>query len=220
MDDASDSLLGATDDNRDGGTPIFVPIALALIGVALGGLALYFALTGGKEEEFSAKLSESGSQVATLEKRITELSAKNDKLQHDFDALEKQVRSIAGQTQSALNQVGQEILSTRRQISDNAEALRKVVEALNSGQSRPAASRPAATASTSSGASTSAQNTASGEDAEPGFRTHVIASGETFASISQQYGVPLQKVLESNPEADPRRLRIGQKIKVPLPADE
>ncbi|MDP0496225.1 MAG: LysM peptidoglycan-binding domain-containing protein [Verrucomicrobiota bacterium JB024] len=218
MDDVSDSLLGAPDDNRGGGMPVFVPIALALIGVALGGVALYFSLTGDQEEKFNARLSESGSQVAQLEKRITELSAQNEKLRHDYEALDKQVRSIAGQTQNALNQVGQEILSTRRQISDNADALRKVVEALNSGQARPA-SRPAATTSAGS-TDTPTAGAAQPEDANPGYRTHVIASGETFNSIAQKYGVPLQKVLESNPEADPRRLRIGQKIQVPLPADE
>lgn len=218
MDDVSDSLLGAPDDNRGGGMPVFVPIALALIGVALGGVALYFSLTGDQEEKFNARLSESGSQVAQLEKRITELSAQNEKLRHDYEALDKQVRSIAGQTQNALNQVGQEILSTRRQISDNADALRKVVEALNSGQTRPT-SRPAATASAGS-TDTPTAGAAQPEDANPGYRTHVIASGETFNSIAQKYGVPLQKVLESNPEADPRRLRIGQKIQVPLPADE
>jgi LysM repeat protein len=219
MDDVSDSLLGAPDDNRGGGMPVFVPIALALIGVALGGVALYFSLTGDQEEKLNARLSESGSQVAQLEKRITELTTQNEKLRHDYEALDKQVRSIAGQTQNALNQVGQEILSTRRQISDNAEALRKVVEALNSGQARPAASRPSATASPGS-TDTPVAGAAQPEDAEPGYRTHVIASGETFNSIAQKYGVPLQKVLESNPEADPRRLRIGQKIQVPLPADE
>ncbi len=220
MDDVSDSLLDAGDGNR-GGMPIFVPIALALIGVALGGLALYFALTGGKEDEFSARLSESGSQVAQLEKTITELNAQNEKLRHDYEALEKQVRSIAGQTQNALNQVGQEILSTRRQISDNGEALRKVVEALNSGQARPSASRPAAASGSASSASGSATATSPAEEAATsGTRTHVIESGQTFASIAQQYGVPLQKVLEANPDVDPRRLRIGQKIQVPLPGNE
>lgn len=226
MDDVSDSLLDSAGENR-GGMPVFVPIALALIGIALGGVALYFTLTGGKEDELTARLSESGNQVAQLEKRITELNAQNEKLRHDYELLgrkmDSSINTITGQVQKALNDVGMALNQTNQKVSANTEGITKVVEALNSGQVRPSASSRPSVASSGAGPASQpneAASVAEPEDAEPGYRMHVIASGESFASVAKKYGVPLQKVLEANPDDDPHRLAIGQRIRVPLPNNE
>ena len=49
------------------------------------------------------------------------------------------------------------------------------------------------------------------------FVEHEVASGETFSHIARRYGVPLQEVVEANSGIDPRRLRIGTRVKVPNP---
>ena len=49
-------------------------------------------------------------------------------------------------------------------------------------------------------------------EAEP---TYVIVSGDTFAKIAAKLGVSLQAIIDANPDADPRRLAIGQKIVIP-----
>lgn len=47
-------------------------------------------------------------------------------------------------------------------------------------------------------------------------RVHRIASGDNFARIAKTYNVGLQSLLDANPNVDPRRLQIGQKVVLPL----
>lgn len=51
----------------------------------------------------------------------------------------------------------------------------------------------------------------------PRARSHVVKSGETIISIAAKYGVKLNVMLAANPDVDPRRLQVGQKLNVPSP---
>jgi LysM repeat protein len=44
---------------------------------------------------------------------------------------------------------------------------------------------------------------------------HTILSGEHFTSIAKKYRVSVRAIQEANPSLDSRRLRIGQKVKIP-----
>lgn len=46
------------------------------------------------------------------------------------------------------------------------------------------------------------------------FASHFVARGETLYSIAHQYEIPVQTILEDNPEIDPAALSIGQRILV------
>ena len=46
-------------------------------------------------------------------------------------------------------------------------------------------------------------------------REHTIASGDTFGSLAKKYGVTSKGIQDANPGVDSRRLKIGQKIKIP-----
>lgn len=48
-----------------------------------------------------------------------------------------------------------------------------------------------------------------------GMSEYTIARGDTFATIAKKLGVPVSAVVNANPGVDPRRLQIGQVIKVP-----
>jgi len=45
--------------------------------------------------------------------------------------------------------------------------------------------------------------------------TYVIVSGDNFGKIAGKFGVAVQAILDANPDADPRRLAIGQTIQIP-----
>lgn len=47
------------------------------------------------------------------------------------------------------------------------------------------------------------------------FTEHRVARNETLSHIAVMYGVPLRELRDANPSADPRRLRIGQRLTVP-----
>ena len=47
-------------------------------------------------------------------------------------------------------------------------------------------------------------------------RRHVVRSRETMASIARQHRLPLGTLLAANPGVDPRRIRVGQILKIPV----
>jgi len=49
---------------------------------------------------------------------------------------------------------------------------------------------------------------------------YVIAKGDTLIPIARKFGVTVQEITDANGITDPRRLRIGQEIIIPVHADE
>lgn len=48
-------------------------------------------------------------------------------------------------------------------------------------------------------------------------RTHTVKPGEIPEAIARRYGVKVEALLAANPGLDPKRLKIGQTLKVPAP---
>lgn len=46
-------------------------------------------------------------------------------------------------------------------------------------------------------------------------RTHVVAAGDTFASIARKYGVSLTSLQSANPGVNPKKLKVGQSVSLP-----
>ena len=44
--------------------------------------------------------------------------------------------------------------------------------------------------------------------------TYVIKSGDTLTSISHEFGVPVARIVELNPEVDPQILIAGEELKL------
>lgn len=49
------------------------------------------------------------------------------------------------------------------------------------------------------------------------YQGHVVQSGENLYRISLRYGVALNDLLAANPSIDPRKLRVGRRVRVPRP---
>lgn len=48
------------------------------------------------------------------------------------------------------------------------------------------------------------------------MKIHIVKQGDSLYSISQKYGVPLQTIIEANPQiSNPNVLAIGEKVKIP-----
>jgi len=60
-----------------------------------------------------------------------------------------------------------------------------------------------------------AAQTGTPSSAPPSNRTHSVQSGETPSLIARKYGVRLETLMAANPNLDPRRLRVGQILRIP-----
>lgn len=48
------------------------------------------------------------------------------------------------------------------------------------------------------------------------MRIHIVRSGDTLWKLAKRYNVPLQRLIDANPEIqDPNRLEVGMKIRIP-----
>ena len=47
-------------------------------------------------------------------------------------------------------------------------------------------------------------------------QTHTVIKGESFSSISEKYGISVGELLKLNPMSDPRKLQIGQTLRLPI----
>jgi LysM repeat protein len=186
-----------------------VPVALAVLGIVLGGAGLYFGLTANQrlnpiDESVSAGATSSAkietvingfqTQVAELAAQISEQSKTVNRLRVYSSQGEQAVKKLAG-----------ELNTNREQIVKTAEMLNEFAAA---GFRATPATQEASAASNDAGSSTTTVAPRDGS-------TYVIVSGDNFGKIAGKFGVAVQAILDANPNADPRRLAIGQTIQIP-----
>jgi len=189
----------------------FLPIAIALLGVVLGGTAIYLSISGSGQikdditqqiKEATVTVEQYEKRIAALEERIRLTTESGNTYNMRVSKLEENLGKLAQQTQAVVNQLGQEIASVK-----TAQAT------LASQQSTPRTSEATTSVSTTSSSTEQpAQSTsapASGED------VYVVKSGDTFTKIAQTLGVKLSDIEKANPGVDSTRLRVGQKLNVP-----
>lgn len=62
--------------------------------------------------------------------------------------------------------------------------------------------------------------TTTAADPNAGPKQHVIAKGDSFSALAKKYGVPASAITKANPDANPTKLKIGQKITIPAPTEK
>ena len=190
-----------------------IPLALAALGVVLGAAGLYFGLTANQRLNPITESVESGSsssarfekQISKFETQIAELDAQLTEQNKTIGRL----RVYSSQGEQAVKNLGAEIAINRNQIEENAAQLNPV---------EPVPQAPV-TVVAGGGKASSDDAAVVVEVAAPSAPTagsvYTITSGDTFARIAAKTGVSVQALLDANPDADPRRLGIGQAINIP-----
>lgn len=169
----------------------FLPIALALIGIVLGGVALYFAFSFQQVQPVDY-------DPVILEERIEMLQLKLDALTAENELLKSGLSRVVQQTQTALTQVSKEMSAMSQQHAQSRQAFSKLATAPQQ--------TPTATAS----ASKPKPDTLKVNQSQ-----YVVQAGDTLAKIARRYGISLQALLEANPNTNPKALKIGQIIYLP-----
>lgn len=184
-----------------------LPLALAILAIVLGGAGLYFGLSANQRlSPLSTSLEEGSTNAAVLQKDVSALETQLEELRAQNMELQKSLersRIYSAQSERAVKQLASSVKENREEIVKQAERLNEMVS--GGGASTARVANPTATV---------AGGEAPAANAGPGG-TYTIQSGDTFAKIASKTGVGLQALLDANPDADPRRLRIGQVIQLP-----
>ncbi len=187
----------------------FLPIAIALVGVVLGAVAIYLAVSGSGEmkDDITRQLKEATNKVATYDQRLADLeervriaSEANNTTMMKARSLEEGVVKLVSQTQTVLNQLAGEIAALKTggqaQATATAAAPARATETAAEPTATAAAEQPAAPAPTQGD-------------------TYVVKAGDTFTKIARSLGVSVEAVEKANPNVSSNRLQVGQKINVP-----
>jgi len=189
-----------------------VPVALAVFGIVLGGAGLYFGLTANQRlNPLDETLSESASSSAKIEKIINGFDTQLAELDAQVAEQEKTIsrlRVYSSQGEQAVKKLAAELKVNRDQIVKTAETLNEFAAA--GFRAAPAPQVASTTPDADAPATEVAPAAAPGE-----ATTYVIAAGDNFGKIATKHGVSVQAILDANPNADPRRLAIGQTINIP-----
>jgi LysM repeat protein len=185
-----------------------IPLIIAIIAIVLGGVGLYLGYASHKRVvTLEAQLSEGSSGVAEMDRhlqqvvtRLNEISTKVDTSASDLDALRTRFRILGSQTQESLAGLTNEMNVNREAI---AQLNKHLVEVAASATPRRQNTTVAESAQT-----TDTSNRVAGQ-------LYTIQAGDTFQRIAREHNVSVQALLDANPDADPRRLRIGMEIVIP-----
>lgn len=211
----SDRVNDGLDAGRSSG-PSLLPLVFGFAGILLGGVALFFALSGRGEtgsavEEIRAEMLAEADKHEEVAERLQALESALDKLQRDEGATRMRIQSLTAEVQNALTTVSRELNSTRNGVQENAATVAELVEKLTA--AKAAGQAPAASSSTEG------RPEAPESRAPEGFREHSVRTGDNYSRMAREYGVTVEAIMEANPNVNPNRLQIGQTILVPVSGD-
>ena len=189
-----------------------IPIALAALGILLGTAGLYFGFNANKRLNLiDTSIQESSTSTAEIEKSVIFYESRIAELEEQLleqSELMKRLRVYNSQSEQAIKTLSSELSKNREQI---------VKTARQQNQIKVAVAQISAPPDTSGDETVEVSSNATVAATKPGAeRTYVIVSGDTFGKIAAKLGVSLQAIIDANPDADPRRLAIGQKIVIPV----
>ena len=188
-----------------------IPIALATLGFLLGTAGLYFGFNANKRlNSIDTSIQESSTNTLKIEKSVTFYDTRIAELEKQIreqSEVIQRLRVYNSQSEQAIKTLSSELNKNREQIVKTAKEQNEI---------RVAVAQINVPPDTSTNPSVEVTNNTTGASPKTeAERTYVIASGDTFAKIAAKLGVSLQAIIDANPDADPRRLAIGQKIMIP-----
>lgn len=203
-------------------SPVISAVAVLALGVAAVATALGVVALK-KIQSTTNDISERIEKNAAVELETKKLSDRVDSLALQLEnikgslgdnsaQIDAKVGDVVKQTQKVVNILNSNIGEIRAEVVKNREAIEKLA-------SRPTSTRSAARAESAQMESKpdTAQNSAAGETPETSAdgKIHKIQSGDTFAKLAKKYNVSVEAIVKANPDANPARLKIGQKVRIP-----
>jgi LysM repeat protein len=201
----------------DSGSPQFVPIAIALAGILLGGMALFLNLTGsGKVDTAHTAAVDLDNQLRQLQITLSELREEIDTLEDQLVTVQGHQRTLARDTQSDIDRMGTAIRQNREALAQANQTFVQLATGARVPAPQPQVDvppRPPVASGSSTPVPAAPSAPAPPVAAQP--QVHVVQSGDTLSSIAQRYGVNLAALMQANPEVSPKRMQVGMQIQLP-----
>jgi LysM repeat protein len=176
--------------SRENNNSYLWPVAGVLVGVIALAVACYAAVKASNANKAIAADAEEIAKIDNIE------STANSATSTAQTAL-KNITSLQGQAQDGFNQ-----------IAGTLSAVQESVKKLQDEMTKPAPKAARVSKSVQAG-EVSAPGTVSSDG------TYTIKSGDSLAKIARANGISLADLKAANPEVDPKRLKVGQKINLP-----
>lgn len=225
--DFQDGSAIEEENEKSNGTSM-IAIALGAIGLLAGAVGIYFGFDAKREvsalRESLTAIENRPDKTAGLESKIDELEKGLQAQSRHAGSLNRDLQKVKVDAQTAFSSYDRQLSDTRKQLEATIITLGEVSTYVSSGK-RPrtettTSSTTAATTSTddsgtgSGGPRTTATGTSSEGINEDG--TYTIRDGDTFGAIARRFGTTIEAIQAANPNVEPRYLRIGQRIKMPV----
>ncbi len=183
------------DSGFDAPADLKIPIGIGILGIIIGGLALIIAfVVRGKVDRFTTKVDSDIEEIHAIASKATAEQGLGENSK-DAEALRQE-----------LSLLREEMARKFEALEQKDKSLEDTVVAIDK---RVNGRRPAAPVPVASGASAGSSATASSSG------EYVIQKDDTFTKIAKKVGCKVSELTDLNPDIEPARLRIGQKIKVP-----
>lgn len=135
--------------------------------------------------------------------KTTTFAPVTQNLQKEFEKLAAENKDLRAQVETLQTQLAasQQQLATRQT---------RVADPTISDNTRP---QPGTLVDTRT--SQQSNRTTSSNESRPTTRVHTVKAGDTPSSIARTYGVKLDALMALNPTLDPRRMKVGQTVRIP-----
>ncbi|AWT60832.1 MAG: hypothetical protein DF168_02056 [Candidatus Moanabacter tarae] len=204
MDDFDDALLP---EERKGISTVgpFITNALLVLGLCVGLVALYFALQV-RSEMFSVQneLKARPAQTVALKADLDSLESRLVKVGAETVRIKNQVHAVRDQNHQAYDELRRGVKGNRKWID---EFDKQVAGIRGQAVEEPVVATGVAITKIDAGVETRL------EESNAGY--HVVQRGDNFGRLANQYNTTVDAFLKANPGVDPRRLQIGQRLKIP-----
>jgi LysM repeat protein len=146
------------------------------------------------------------SDLAALKEQVERTQDPQVVLKPTLDTMDEHINTVAANSTNSIKDINTKIQQIAQAIAADREAINRNTAALTGHRA------PAAKVAVGGAAATAAAPTTTNAQ---GQKVHAIQAGETFSTLSRQYGVPVSAIQSANSGIDSSHLKIGQQVVIP-----
>lgn len=154
------------------------------------------------------EVSSYGQSIQALSEQVEKLSKTNGKY-----TTKQEMTDFGKQVQGGFDQISGEITKVRSQSRNDSIKLAELEAQIEDLEANMSSSQTSSSMMSPVIIPESSEEQITTADGEIAYK---IKSGDTLGKIAKEFGVSLDEIFNANPGIEPRRLRLGQQIIIPV----